>query len=93
MVGLIACRAAYEDGAQWLDDPKGYLVDNLDFVHEYLRGHIPSIRLVEPRGTYLIWLDCTTLRLGDDALNRLVTEKAGLWFDSGSMFGEEDKGS
>lgn len=92
VMGLIACRAAYEGGAQWLDDLKEYLVGNLDFVREYLREHLPSIRLVEPQGTYLIWLDCVALGLDDDALNRLVIEKAGLWLDSGSMFGEEGKG-
>lgn len=92
VMGLIACRAAYEGGAQWLDDLKEYLVGNLDFVREYLRGHLPTIRLVEPQGTYLIWLDCTALGLDDDALNRLILEKAGLWLDSGSMFGEEGRG-
>ena len=92
VMGLIACRAAYEGGAQWLDDLKEYLVGNLGFVREYLREHIPSIRLVEPQGTYLIWLDCAALGLDDDALNRLVIEQAGLWLDSGSMFGEEGKG-
>ncbi|WP_283609558.1 MalY/PatB family protein [Faecalispora anaeroviscerum] len=92
VMGLIACRAAYEGGAQWLDELKEYLVGNLDFVREYLREHLPAIRLVEPQGTYLIWLDCKALGLDDEALNRLMIEKAKLWLDAGSMFGEEGQG-
>lgn len=92
VMGLIACRAAYEGGAQWLDELKEYLVGNQNFVRQYLEERIPAIRLVEPQGTYLVWLDCTGLGLDDDALNKLILEKAGLWLDHGSMFGEEGEG-
>lgn len=92
VMGLIACRAAYEGGAEWLDKLKEYLVGNQNFVKEFLQEHIPAIHLVEPQGTYLLWLDCSGLGLDDDTLNKLILEKAGLWLDNGSMFGEEGEG-
>ncbi|MDU7338137.1 MAG: MalY/PatB family protein [Clostridium sp.] len=92
VMGLIACRAAYEGGAEWLDKLKEYLVGNQNFVKEFLQEHIPDIHLVEPQGTYLLWLDCSGLGLDDDTLNKLILEKAGLWLDNGSMFGEEGEG-
>lgn len=92
LMGLIACRAAYEDGAQWLDELKLYLQGNLEFVRNFLRDRLPKIRLVEPQGTYLLWLDCSALELDDSALERLIVEKAKLWLDSGYIFGEEGKG-
>ena len=45
------------------------------------------IRLVEPEGTYLVWLDCRGLGLNDRQLDDLIVNKAGLWLDAGTMFG------
>lgn len=92
VMGLIACRAAYEGGAEWLDELKEYLVGNQNFVRQFLEERLPAIRLIEPQGTYLVWLDCTGLGLEDDVLNKLILEKAGLWLDHGSMFGKEGEG-
>lgn len=92
VMGLIACRAAYEGGAEWLDELKEYLVGNQNYVRQFLKERIPAIRMVESQGTYLVWLDCTGLGLDDDTLNKLILEKAGLWLDHGSMFGEEGEG-
>ena len=38
-----------------------YLQGNVDFVRDYLKQEIPKIRLIEPEGTYLLWLDCREL--------------------------------
>lgn len=81
-----ACQAAYACGAEWLEELKQYLTGNLNYVRTYLEERIPEIRLVEPEGTYLLWLDCSGLALTDEALERLMVEDAKLWLDKGSMF-------
>jgi len=86
-MGFTACRAAYAGGEQWLEELKIYLAENLDFLRNFLRGALPEIRLVEPEGTYLAWLDCAGLGLGDRELDDLIVHKAGLWLDAGPMFG------
>jgi cystathionine beta-lyase len=45
--------------------------------------------LVEPEGTYLVWLDCRELGYSDKELNDKLVSEAKLWLDGGSMFGEE----
>jgi cystathionine beta-lyase len=90
--GLVACRAAYESGGAWLRELLAYLNENLSFLREFLRENIPRARLVEPEGTYLIWLDFRPLGLSPAALNDLIVNKAGLWLDDGAMFGEEGAG-
>ena len=52
-VALAACRSAYEHGGPWLDELKGYLEGNLEFLRGFLRERVPEVRLVEPEGTYL----------------------------------------
>jgi len=88
-LGLVACQAAYENGAVWLEECKDYLKENLDYLREFLREKIPQIRLVEPEGTYLIWLDCRGLGLSDEDLEDLITNKARLWLSAGSKFDPE----
>ena len=90
-LGLLACRAAYEGGARWLDECKAYMKGNLDYVRDYLQAHIPKIRLVEPEGTYFAWLDCTELGLTKEELDELIIHKAKLWLDTGSLFGDSAK--
>ena len=48
---------------------------------------LPGIRLIEPEGTYLVWLDCSELGISGKELDQFIVEKAGLWLDGGAMFG------
>ena len=47
------------------------------------------LKLVEPEGTYLAWLDCSALGLASRDLHDLVANKARLWLDDGDIFGPE----
>ncbi len=91
-MGLVACRAAYEQGGPWLEELRAYLEGNLAFVREFLRERIPQVKLVEPQGTYLVWLDCKALGLNGQELEKLIVDEAKLWLDAGTMFGEEGDG-
>lgn len=88
-MGLIACQAAYTHGAPWLTELLQYLQGNLDFVRGFLRRHLPQIRLVEPEGTYLLWLDFTGLFASEADRQDFLLNEARLWLDNGSMFGPE----
>ncbi len=92
VMGLAACRAAYKYGAPWLEELKAYLASNLSLVRDFLAQELPHIRLVEPEGTYLIWLDCRALGLSDSELDGQIVHKAGLWLDGGTMFGAGGEG-
>lgn len=88
ILGLVASRAAYSDGREWLEACKGYLRENLDYVREFLKENIPQIKLVEPEGTYFAWLDCAGLGLTSEELDDLIIHGAKLWLDSGAIFGK-----
>ncbi|MDE6748668.1 MAG: pyridoxal phosphate-dependent aminotransferase [Lachnospiraceae bacterium] len=92
MLGLHACQAAYEGGREWLEQLKEYLKGNLDFTRNYLEQNLPQIKLIEPEGTYLIWLDCRGLGLPEEELENLIVHKAKLWLDSGAIFGKTGEG-
>ena len=92
MIGLHACQAAYETGREWLEELKVYLKGNLDFARGYLEENLPQIKLIEPEGTYLIWLDCRALGLPEEKLEHLIVHEAKLWLDSGAIFGAVGEG-
>ena len=90
--GLVACRAAYEKGEEWLSQVKEYIVGNIEFVREYLERELPEIKLVETEATYLLWLDMRALGLSGEELDDLIINRAHLWLDGGTMFGPEGAG-
>ena len=60
-LGLVATRAAINEGEPWLDDLLVYLNANHDFAEAYVREHMPSIRFAKGQGTYLAWLNVSQL--------------------------------
>lgn len=91
-MGLIACQAAYEYGEEWLSGLKQYLLENLMYAKDYLKHNLPQLKLVEPEGTYLLWVDFNALHLSEETLEDLILHKAHLWLDGGTMFGPEGSG-
>lgn len=91
-MGIIASQTAYEYGEEWLEELKVYLLNNLNKVRHFLENRLPQVKLVEPEGTYLIWLDFSKLNLTNEQLNHLIIHKAKLWLDAGTMFGPEGLG-
>ncbi len=91
-LGLTACEAAYRNGEEWHDQLMKYLKANISYVREFLKEKIPKVKLIEPEGTYLVWLDFRELGLTEKEREDLIIKKAGLWLDSGFMFGPVGEG-
>lgn len=91
-MGMTACQAAYEAGADWLEQLKQYLAGNLAYVRQFLREKLPDIALIEPEGTYLVWLDLRKLGLTEQQQRQLIVQDAKLWLDTGTLFGQGGEG-
>lgn len=89
---IVAFEAAYRGGEAWLDRLLAYLAETRDFVRRYLSEHLPAIRLIEPEGTYLLWLDCRDLKLRDEELQRFFVREAGVGMNAGTVFGKGGSG-
>lgn len=88
VMGLLACEAAYDKGETWYLAMYDYVRENIAFTKAYIQENIPSVTMVPHEGTYLVWLDFRRLGLSAKELEDLVIHKAGLWLDSGAIFGE-----
>ncbi len=88
-VGLEATKSVYTKGDKWVDELIEYLEGNLSFVRDFLKEKLPKVKLVEPEGTYLIWLDFSKITDSHKELENLIVDKAHLWLDAGIIFGKE----
>lgn len=91
-VGLVAAKAAYENGEEWYQAMLSYVKDNIEYTRKYLEENLPVLKMTKPEGTYLVWIDFKGLGLSDEELEDLIINKAGLWLDSGLVFGKAGKG-
>jgi cystathionine beta-lyase len=85
----VILEAAYDHGAEWLDEMLKYIEGNIDLVHDFLKAEIPEVTFNKPEATYLLWLDFRKLGREQDKLNSLLINEAGLGLNNGTLFGED----
>lgn len=90
--GAAAMIAAYEECEDWLDAALAYIDGNHRLVDEFLREHVPGIRVHAAEATYLAWLDYRQLGLDEDEMIRRLVERGGVALYGGSQFGSEGRG-
>ena len=88
----VAFEAAYRDGADWLDALLVYLQGNVDTLRTFLKGNTPAIKLVEPEGTFLVWLDFRGLEFKAKELEQFLARQAQVALSPGYWFGREGAG-
>lgn len=86
-LGQIACKAAYTHGAKWVDELVAYLQENLKFMTEYFAEHLPEVKVIQPQGLYLVWVDFKALGMNHEELEKFMLEEAKVWLDEGYIFG------
>lgn len=85
-LGVIAHTAALRDGTAWLDALLTGLDDNRRLLTDLLAEHLPAITHRPGEATYLAWLDCRALGLGDDPAD-VFLERGRVAVNSGLPFG------
>ena len=91
-LGLTGAKAAYEHGAEWLTQLLAYIEENHARTKSFLAAHLPKVQIIEPEGTYLLWLDFRAYGLSDEELNAKIIRDAHLWLDDGPIFGAGGSG-
>ncbi len=89
LMGIAAAVAAYSQGAEWFDQVKDYIWQNIVFAQKYIQEHCPKIKVIVPDGTYLLWLDFSAFGLSAEEIDDRILHKAKVWLDGGYMFGKE----
>ena len=92
ILSLVAAKAAYEHGDDWLREQTAYLQKNRDMIGDVIsNGMLPGVRWSKPEGTFLAWLDCRELGVEDD-LQEFFMENAKVCMNDGCTFGDAGEG-
>jgi cysteine-S-conjugate beta-lyase len=91
ILGIDATVAAFNDGEPWLDSLLTYLDGNRRLLGSLLAERFPSVDYVPPEATYLAWLDCRSLGLGDSPAQAFL-DRARVAVNDGAAFGGSGPG-
>lgn len=90
--GVAATIAAYNEGEEWLNQLVDYLHGNYEAMAEFCRRELPEFPITRLEGTYLVWMDCSSLGMPSDALEHVLLDDARLWLNAGTMYGAKGEG-
>ncbi|WP_350494369.1 MalY/PatB family protein [Peribacillus frigoritolerans] len=89
---LTAMEAAYREGLEWLEDMIGYIEENIKVAEEFIAAEIPSLHVMHPEASYLLWIDCRDLGLNDKEIKDRLIHQGKLALEPGSKYGPGGEG-
>lgn len=92
MMGTAAVEVAYTSCDEWQEQVIEYLQGTRDMIADYILKHIPGIKPIVPEATFMMWLDCRGLGLSMAELEDMLTHKAKVGVNMGSIFGPGGEG-
>jgi cystathionine beta-lyase len=91
-IAATALIAAYQNGKHWLRELKIYINENYQYLLEFMKEHLPEIKVLPLEATYLVWLDCSSSGKTSDDLSKILLKEEKLWINSGTMYGKAGEG-
>ena len=91
IMGHVAALAAFRSGQEWLDQVLQYLKGNRDYLAQYVKEKLPSIRMTKMEATYLAWLDCRETGIPGNPFDFFLKE-ARVALNDGMTFGRGGEG-
>ncbi len=90
--GVTGLIAAYRHGGPWLEQLKEYLWENYLTLCKYFADNLPDLKVTPLEGTYLVWVDCRSLRMSSEALEKLLYDRGRVWINAGTIYGAAGEG-
>ena len=87
-----AVIAAYEYGEEWLLMVKDKIRENIKLIKNFFEKDMKGFSVIEPEGTYLVWIDYRATGISENELKDIMIHKAHVAFSMGGSFGIEGKG-
>lgn len=87
--GVAALQAAYNKGAEWLDQMNAYIHGNYIELKDFCREYLPKFEVLRLEGTYLAWVDINGIEFTADELARKLEDEADVMVNSGTMYGRQ----
>lgn len=89
--GIEALVAAYIEGEEWLDQLLDYLEGNKNYLVNFMKNNIPNLNVMIPEGTYLVWIDCSNLKISAKELGKKLLKEEKIRVSYGGTYGNNGK--
>lgn len=90
VMAVAATEVAWSQGDDWLEAVRTVLDENRRRLVDLVQRYLPGVRYRVPEATYLAWLDCRELEMGDDPA--MVFREHGVELSPGPTFGSQGRG-
>lgn len=87
--GPVALKAAYNESEDWLDALNEYIWGNYQLLKDTFAQKLPSLKVTKLEGTYLAWVDISSLRMTSDAVTKKLLDEGHVFVSSGTLYGKE----
>lgn len=85
--GLTALVESYQHGADYKEAMNLYLWENYLYFKNFLDTRLKKLKVIEPEGTYLLWVDFSEVGLTEKELKKVLIEECRIGVNDGSSFG------
>ncbi len=85
---IVATITAFNECEEWLNQLNEYIYQNKLLVNDFLKKELPMVELVPSNATYLLWLDCSKIKLKSEELAEHINKSTGLLLSPGKQFGQ-----
>ncbi|UYI77697.1 MAG: pyridoxal phosphate-dependent aminotransferase [Fusobacterium varium] len=89
---LVAFETAYTKCDEWVNQLNEFLSSNMDYTIDFVKNRIPEIKICKAEGTYLLWLDFSSLGFTKEELSEFMKKEAKVAMDDGYWFGDNGIG-
>jgi cystathionine beta-lyase len=90
--GLVGTMAAYDYGEEWLVEVMNYVQNNYYYLEKFITEKLPKVKVIQPEGTFLVWLDFSDYNLSNNELKDKLIEEAKVVLNQGYVFGKGGDG-
>lgn len=87
--GIQAVISAYTKGEKWVNALNKYIDENIRVCLDYIREHLPKVKVISPEGGYSINMDFSGYGLSDEEIVDKIYSKAGVILNSGLFFDDK----
>ncbi|MFJ5623260.1 MalY/PatB family protein [Peribacillus loiseleuriae] len=92
LLGLTAMEAAYQYGEPWLNELLPYIEENIQVAEAFIAKELPTLNVMHPDASFLIWIDCRSLGWTDEKLQDTLLNKGKLALEPGPKYGQGGEG-
>ena len=90
--GVVATKAAYENGSAWVDELNKYIGKNYEYFKQQLNSEVPSAIISPLEGTYLAWVNLNNAVKDPKNAAKDLLKQAKVWYNDGGDYGMKGTG-